>query len=469
MIRIYEYNNPYQYRDFESHLFSGLKPVFDFAADKVTITGTDYRISTINYNALFNRLINNMPEYNISFSDKQQSYAVVSHNANFALNIQANPLGCVLYVKIKKTVAEDITIILPENSRIDGVASNSITLSGEIDKVFIISAIIEGGELDWKDQTSSGGGVPQELIDSINSLFDDNNYIWENIITTNGDGTACTIIEEGDANDVYYMTLVYLKNSVNTPMDENYENNLDGYLFNLSNNDNVNETLRFQLFYDKSGNIYYRQEQIPGIFPDSWSILNLMNRDNAANLYVGMLHNKNIADSSYNIIVGDKETARQLRNGSYNTIIGLYAAQNLDDGSNVVIGFNAFSNATNATNCIIIGNSAANNVNAGIFNNMIAIGGNANGINTATIGNDYIIDTYLKGIVRTNRSFRPQSYTNAQIAAISNWQVGEIIKNSDKGTIQEYTSTGWVNVNPVITVSATEPTAPVDGDIWILP
>jgi len=49
MIRIYEYNNSTNFKDFENFVFSSLSSqFFDIPNDKVTIRGTDYRISTIN-------------------------------------------------------------------------------------------------------------------------------------------------------------------------------------------------------------------------------------------------------------------------------------------------------------------------------------------------------------------------------------------------------------------------------------
>lgn len=48
MIRIYEYNNASTYKDFESYVFTALsRSFFDIPQDKVTIRGTDYRISSI--------------------------------------------------------------------------------------------------------------------------------------------------------------------------------------------------------------------------------------------------------------------------------------------------------------------------------------------------------------------------------------------------------------------------------------
>lgn len=48
MLRLYEYSDPVSYDDFENYLFRQKnRSTFDFANDKVTVDGTDYRISSI--------------------------------------------------------------------------------------------------------------------------------------------------------------------------------------------------------------------------------------------------------------------------------------------------------------------------------------------------------------------------------------------------------------------------------------
>lgn len=49
MIRIFQYNKPTNYKDFENYVFTNLGAEhFDIPNDKLTIMGVDYRISTIN-------------------------------------------------------------------------------------------------------------------------------------------------------------------------------------------------------------------------------------------------------------------------------------------------------------------------------------------------------------------------------------------------------------------------------------
>jgi len=49
MIRLFEYNTPTNYKDFENYVFTSLgTEYFDIPNDKVTIRGIVYRISTIN-------------------------------------------------------------------------------------------------------------------------------------------------------------------------------------------------------------------------------------------------------------------------------------------------------------------------------------------------------------------------------------------------------------------------------------
>jgi hypothetical protein len=149
MLRIYKYDSPYEYKDFESYLFTTLKPLFDHENDKLIIEGVEYRISTINYIGLFNQLIDNLPEYTITLSERDNTYAVFSHNADFKININPKPAGCEIHFKIHKATANDITINLPANSYGKDIVNNQITLSGDINNTFILSAIYEGGEYDW--------------------------------------------------------------------------------------------------------------------------------------------------------------------------------------------------------------------------------------------------------------------------------------------------------------------------------
>jgi len=149
MLRIYRYDSPYEYKDFENFLFTSLKPQFDHENDKLTVQGIEYRISTINYMGLFNRLIDNQAQYTLTLAESDNTYAVFYHNSNFTLNINPKLAGCIIHIKIRKTVANDIVVSLPENSFGAGIVNGQATLTGAIDDTFILTAVYEGGEFDW--------------------------------------------------------------------------------------------------------------------------------------------------------------------------------------------------------------------------------------------------------------------------------------------------------------------------------
>jgi hypothetical protein len=137
-------------------------------------------------------------------------------------------------------------------------------------------------------------------------------------------------------------------------------------------------------------------------------------------------------DSGVNMTTGDSNTAigadslRQLTTGSNNTAIGFsalrsittafsnsvlgFALRNLTSGnSNVAIGNNAGNNRppasgnptlTSISNSVLIGDSATVEENG--LTNVIVIGKDARTAtsNTATIGNDSIVKTFLKGALK---------------------------------------------------------------------
>lgn len=149
MLRIFKYSDPYQYKDFENYLFTTLKPQFDHENDKLTVQGVEYRISTINYMGLFNRLIDNQAQYTLTLSESDNTYAVFYHNGNFALNINPKLQGCIIHIKIRKTVANDIVVTLPDNSFGADIINNQASLTGNVNDTFILTAVYEGGEYDW--------------------------------------------------------------------------------------------------------------------------------------------------------------------------------------------------------------------------------------------------------------------------------------------------------------------------------
>lgn len=178
MLRIYKYSSPYEFKDFETHLFSTLRPVFDHPNDKIILDGQEYRISTINYLGLFNRLIDNLPAYTLSLANNDETFAVFFHNTNFILNINPRPGGSIINLKIRKTTENDITISLPEGSYGKNIVDNQLVLSSIANTVFILTAIYENGEYDWTDRTRAEGyssgsstvswneidGIPTEFV-----------------------------------------------------------------------------------------------------------------------------------------------------------------------------------------------------------------------------------------------------------------------------------------------------------------
>ncbi len=157
MIRIYRYNEPYVFRDFESYLFNTLTPVFDFNSDKLTIHGIEYRISSINALGGFNLLIPDLPQYNISLLKDLSTTAIINHNSNFSLNIKPNERGCYITIKVIKHTENDIIVTLPNNSHGVDVVNNQITLSGLQGETFYLYGIYENSEYDWITVVRSQG------------------------------------------------------------------------------------------------------------------------------------------------------------------------------------------------------------------------------------------------------------------------------------------------------------------------
>jgi hypothetical protein len=157
MLRIYKYSSPYEFQDFETHLFTTLRPTFDHANDRLYIGGQAYRISTINYIGLFNRLLDNQASYTITFGELDSTYAVLSNNANFALVLNPKLQGCILNLKFKKATANNLIISLPGNSYGKDIVNNTITLTGAINSTYILTAIYENGEYDWLIRSRNDG------------------------------------------------------------------------------------------------------------------------------------------------------------------------------------------------------------------------------------------------------------------------------------------------------------------------
>jgi hypothetical protein len=157
MLRIYKYTSPYEFQDFETHLFTTLRPKFDHANDKLIVSGQEYRISTINYIGLFNRLLDNLPSYTFSLTDKDETWGVFFHNSNFTLHVNPKLQGCKIYLKLTKTIAGDISITLPDNSFGVGIVNNVLTLSGSENERYFLKAIYENGEYDWSAASRTNG------------------------------------------------------------------------------------------------------------------------------------------------------------------------------------------------------------------------------------------------------------------------------------------------------------------------
>ena len=127
--------------------------------------------------------------------------------------------------------------------------------------------------------------------------------------------------------------------------------------------------------------------------------------------------------------------------------------------NNVALGYTAGSYQTNGTN--------SGTVNSGVFigaktktqssnnsTNEIVIGYDAigTGSNTATIGNDSITNTYLKGKVNLNNRLKLASYTKTQRDALTNKEVGDMIWQTDAGNsgIRVFNGTKWLALQTTI-------------------
>jgi len=157
MLRIYKYTSPYQFKDFETHLFNTLRPSFDYANDKLIVGGIEYRISTINYIGLFNKLLDNQPSYTVTFGQDTETYAVIDNDNDFSVIVNPKLSGCLITLKIIKKTANDIILSLPSGSFGNGIVNNQITLSGLIDSTFILQAIYENSEYDWTSRDRFSG------------------------------------------------------------------------------------------------------------------------------------------------------------------------------------------------------------------------------------------------------------------------------------------------------------------------
>lgn len=110
----------------------------------------------------------------------------------------------------------------------------------------------------------------------------------------------------------------------------------------------------------------------------------------------------------YNIAIGDHALA-SLTNGNQNTVVGLNALNSINNsGANTALGYMAGtlisdgSSNTNAQSSVFIGSSgkalAVSDTNEIVIGNSVV----GNGSNTATLGNDDIKTTFLKGDIYTH-------------------------------------------------------------------
>ena len=126
---------------------------------------------------------------------------------------------------------------------------------------------------------------------------------------------------------------------------------------------------------------------------------------------------------------------------SDNTALGIYALTKLTTGgNNIAIGVSSAEtstsgNLTESTNSVFIGGLTRPNDNA--ETNQIVIGYTADGegSNTAVLGNDNIIHTYLKG----NVNFKPVSTPDTAVE-------GDIYYDSDTNTHYGRNDTAWVEL-----------------------
>jgi hypothetical protein len=203
---------------------------------------------------------------------------------------------------------------------------------------------------------------------------------------------------------------------------------------------------------------------------------------NAGNLTMGGAATVN-THSSYNSVLG--VSALQSNTTGYsNSALGVSALQSNTTGySNSVLGVNALqSNTTGYFNSALgvnagrflsngtTGNATSNNsvflglntrASAEGVTNEIVIGATAtgNGSNSATLGNDSVTKTVLKGAVgvgtttpaasaqldltSTTRGFLPPRMTTAQRDAIASPDTGLMIFNTTTAKIDFYDGTAW--------------------------
>lgn len=130
-------------------------------------------------------------------------------------------------------------------------------------------------------------------------------------------------------------------------------------------------------------------------------------------LGTGALANFPVASGADNVALGDN-ALNALTSGSDNIAIGEEALLNVATGSfNTAIGDGAgkATGVVSVTNGVFIGRNAVPS-NDGVDNEIvIGSGAEGNGDNTATIGNENIEATYLKGTVYTNKPVLLTSYT----------------------------------------------------------
>ena len=110
-----------------------------------------------------------------------------------------------------------------------------------------------------------------------------------------------------------------------------------------------------------------------------------------------------------------------------NTAIGFRALSSNTIGYyNTAIGYSALSSNTSGRYNTTIGYNAGYGSNS---INMIAIGYNVAGKGSYTVelGNDDILNTYLKGKVNLNERLKLVSYTKTQRDVLTNKEVGDMI------------------------------------------
>ena len=208
---------------------------------------------------------------------------------------------------------------------------------------------------------------------------------------------------------------------------------------------------------DGSSLIWYNNSSVENnipFLPYNW-IFGLGSGLISSNTAIGYNTLSSNTDGQGNTAIG-YNTLSSNTDGQGNTAIGYNALlKNTWGQYNTAIGYNTLSSNTDGQYNIAIGYNAGLSSNStNVMTNMIAIGFNVAGKGSYTVelGNNDILNTYLKGKVNLNNSLKLASYTKAQRDALPNKEVGDMIWQSDSNNsgIRVFDGTNWLALQTTI-------------------